>query len=479
MNDAWEAVIGIEVHVQLATTSKIFSNTPVEFGAEPNCRANLVDVAMPGTLPVLNREVVAMAVKFGLAIDAELADTCIFDRKNYFYPDLPKGYQISQFEAPIVGRGRLPVYLDDGTVREIGITRAHLEEDAGKSVHDRFAGSTGIDLNRAGTPLLEIVTDPDLRSPEEASACFRQLHRLANWLGICDGNLAEGNMRCDANVSVRPRGETAFGERTEIKNINSFRFVERALQFEIERQIDVLEDGGEVVRETRQYDANRDLTISMRSKELSDDYRYFPDPDLLPLRITDELRGEVKAQMPELPQEKIARYENELNLPEAVAVRLTQSFDFASFFESTIAKGASPSLVANWMLGDVSAALNRDELDLADASLTSQQLADLVLRIEDNTLSSTLAKQVFDAIWSSSVDVDEIIESQGLKQLSNTDELRDLVESVVADHPEQVAQVQGGSLKVVGFLVGQVMKRSQGKADPRQVNELLKDILNI
>lgn len=479
MNESWESVIGIEVHVQLATKSKIFSNTPVEFGADPNERANLVDVAMPGSLPVLNREVVVMALKFGLAIDADIADTCIFDRKNYFYPDLPKGYQISQFESPIVGRGTLPVFMDDGSIREIGITRAHLEEDAGKSVHDRYASNTGIDLNRAGTPLLEIVTDPDLRTPEEAAACFRQLHRLANWLGICEGNLAEGNMRCDANVSVRPRGQSEYGERTEIKNINSFRFVERALQYEIERQIDVLEAGGEVVRETRQYDSNRDLTLSMRSKELSDDYRYFPDPDLQPLSISSELRADVKASMPELPQHKVSRYLDRLEVSEATAVRLTQSFEFATFFEAAVESGGNPVQVANWLLGEVSAALNREDRDIADVALNPQQLGDLVKKIEDGTLSIGLAKQVFDVLWESEDSVDEIIRREGLVQLSDTDELEALVRSVIDEHPSQVAQIQGGETKVVGFLVGQIMKQTRGKADPRKVNELLKEMLNI
>ena len=350
MNRSWEPVIGIEVHVQLATRSKIFSSTSVEFGAEPNSRANLIDLAMPGALPVLNEEVVSMAVKFGLAIDAEIAETCVFDRKNYFYPDLPKGYQISQFESPIVGRGQLPVFLEDGSVRDIGITRAHLEEDAGKSVHDRFTESTAIDLNRAGTPLLEIVTEPDMRSAAEAAACFRQLHSLVSWLNICDGNLAEGSMRCDANVSIRRVGDQSFGERTEIKNINSFRFVERALNYEIERQIDILEHHGEVVRETRQYDAARDMTFSMRSKELSDDYRYFPDPDLLPLRLSPVLLDNVRSTMPELPQQKLERFAKDFALVRPVAVRLTRDRDIAEFYETTVALGAGYSEMSQPLL---------------------------------------------------------------------------------------------------------------------------------
>lgn len=479
MSTAWESVIGIEVHVQLATRSKIFSTAPVEFGAEPNARANLVDVAMPGALPVLNEDAVRMALMFGLAIDAEIAETCVFDRKNYFYPDLPKGYQISQFESPIVGRGELQVFLDDGSVRAIGITRAHLEEDAGKSIHDRFARHSGIDLNRAGTPLLEIVTEPDLRTPAEAAACFRQLHGLVSWLGICDGNLAEGSMRCDANVSVRPRGDARFGERTEIKNVNSFRFVERALVFEIQRQINVLEAGDTVVRETRQYDAASDATYSMRSKELSDDYRYFPDPDLLPLRLTSELRDSVKKTMPELPQEKFHRYVAEFKLSQDSAARLTRDFALATVFEDAVALGGDAQLAANWLLGDIAAALRRENQDYAAMPFTAQQLADLVARIADNTLSSKLAKEVFDLAWSSNASVDTIIDERGLRQVSDRDELSELVAGVVAEHPEQVAQIQGGQTKVVGFLVGQVMQQSQGKADPRQVNELLRQMLNI
>ncbi len=479
MSRHWEPVVGIEVHVQLATRSKIFSSTSVEFGAEPNVRANLIDLAMPGALPVLNEEAVTMAVKFGLAIDAEIAEKCVFDRKNYFYPDLPKGYQISQFELPIVGRGQLSLFLEDGSVRQIGITRAHLEEDAGKSVHDRFSESTGIDLNRAGTPLLEIVTEPDMRSAAEAAACFRQIHSLVRWLEICDGNLAEGSMRCDANVSVRPVGDESFGERTEIKNINSFRFVERALNYEIERQIDVLEAGGEVVRETRQYDATRDMTLSMRSKELSDDYRYFPDPDLLPLRLSSEFLAKARSTMPELPQQKLERFISEYSLAQPVAVRLTRDPSIASYFESTVALGADPQLSANWLLGEVAAALNREEKDYADIPVSSAQLADLIKRLQDKTLSSTLAKVVFEHIWTSDDSVDEIIERQGLRQLNDTDELRTLVQHIIADHPDQIEQIQSGATKVMGYLVGQVMKASQGKADPRQVSDLLKRMLNI
>ena len=479
MSNGWEPVIGIEAHVQLSTKSKIFSNAAVVFGEEPNVCANLIDVAMPGSLPVLNEEVVKMAVKFGLAIDAEIAQTCVFDRKNYFYPDLPKGYQISQFAHPIVGQGMFSVFLDDGSERKVGITRAHLEEDAGKSIHDRFPQQTGIDLNRAGTPLLEIVTEPDLRSAAEAAACFRQLHALVCWLDICDGHMAEGSMRCDANVSVRPAGSTTFGERTEIKNINSFRFVERALLYEIERQIDVLESGGQVDRETRQYDAQRDRTFPMRGKELSDDYRYFPDPDLLPLHLSAEYLQVVGSSMPELPQAKVERYVTEYELSQDAAVRVTRSLDLALFFEQAVALAGHPVQIANWLLGDVAAALNAEEKDYDEVPITPQQLADLVAHVADGTLSSKMAKTVFSEIWQSDASVEVIIAERGLQQVSDRSELMSMVQSVIDDHPAQVQQIRDGKSRVAGFLVGQIMKRSQGKADPRVVNELLKELLNI
>ena len=479
MSIDWEPVIGIEVHVQLATQSKVFSSSSTRFGAEPNAQANLVDLAMPGTLPVLNEKAVSMAVKFGLAINAEIAGTCIFDRKNYFYPDLPKGYQISQFDHPIVGRGVLPLLLKDGTVREIGITRAHLEEDAGKSIHDRFASHSGIDLNRCGTPLLEIVTEPDIRSASEAAACFRQLHTLVTWLGICDGDLSQGSMRCDANVSVRPAGDEEFGERTEIKNINSFRFVERALLYEIDRHIALLEDGNSIVRETRQYDANRDMTFSMRGKEFSDDYRYFPDPDLLPLSLSETFVERVKETLPELPRQKLDRFVEKFGLSRPVAVRMTESLELASYFEATVSLGSEPKQVANWMLGPIAERVKRDEGSDGAIDLTNQQLNDLLARIEDGTLSSSLAKEVFELAWDMDDSVDEIIEERGLQQLSDEDELTALVQTVMAEHPAQVEQIRSGQTKVIGFLVGQVMKSTQGKADPKRVNELLRDMLNI
>ena len=474
---SWEAVIGLEVHVQLATRSKIFSGASTAFGAEPNSQACAVDLGLPGVLPVVNGEAVRMAVKFGLAIGAEIAPFSVFDRKNYFYPDLPKGYQISQFAHPIVGRGELAVAMPDGSEKIVGITRAHLEEDAGKSVHDAYAGMTGIDLNRAGTPLLEVVSEPDIRTPEEAAAYFRQRHTLVRYLGICDGNLAEGSMRCDANVSVRERGAAEFGVRTEIKNINSFRFVERAIAYEIERQIDVLESGGRIVRETRLYDHERDETRSMRTKEESDDYRYFPDPDLLPVHIDQALLEAVREELPELPAARRHRYVETLGLSAYDAGWLTQEPETAAYFEAVVAAGGDAKLSANWVMGELSAALNRDERAITDSPVTPDQLAGLIARLQDDTLSSRTAKTLFEGLWAGEGEVDEIIEARGLKQVSDTGELKAIVERVVADNPGQVEQFRAGKDKVLGFFVGQVMKATQGKANPKQVNELLQEAL--
>ncbi|MBK79745.1 MAG: Asp-tRNA(Asn)/Glu-tRNA(Gln) amidotransferase GatCAB subunit B [Gammaproteobacteria bacterium] len=474
---SWEAVIGLEVHVQLATRSKIFSGASTAFGAEPNSQACAVDLGLPGVLPVVNGEAVRMAVKFGLAIGAEIAPFSVFDRKNYFYPDLPKGYQISQFAHPIVGRGELAVAMPDGSEKIVGITRAHLEEDAGKSVHDAYAGMTGIDLNRAGTPLLEVVSEPDIRTPEEAAAYFRQMHTLVRYLGICDGNLAEGSMRCDANVSVRERGAAEFGVRTEIKNINSFRFVERAIAYEIERQIDVLESGGRIVRETRLYDHERDETRSMRTKEESDDYRYFPDPDLLPVHIDQALLEAVREELPELPAARRHRYVETLGLSAYDAGWLTQEPETAAYFEAVVAAGGDAKLSANWVMGELSAALNRDERAITDSPVTPDQLAGLIARLQDDTLSSRTAKTLFEGLWAGEGEVDEIIEARGLKQVSDTGELKAIVERVVADNPGQVEQFRAGKDKVLGFFVGQVMKATQGKANPKQVNELLQEAL--
>ena len=479
IGSGWETVVGLEIHVQLNTNSKIFSSAHVAFGDEPNSNANLVDVAMPGTLPVLNDAVVDKAIKFGLAIDAEIANVCRFDRKNYFYPDLPKGYQISQLDEPIVGKGTLEVLLDDGTVRQIGITRAHLEEDAGKSLHDRFAVHTGVDLNRAGTPLLEIVTEPDLRSPSEAAACFRQLHLLVTWLDICDGNLNEGSMRCDANISVRRVNTSKLGERTEIKNINSFRFVEKALRFEATRQIELLETGQQVVRETRLYDAQLDETRPMRGKELSDDYRYFPDPDLLPVRICETRVAKLKSELPELPHQRMERFVNDSKIAREDAVRLIMDRAEADFFDAVCAKGVPPQTVANWILGEISAARNRDDLKFDQMPISPDSLAELIDKVLDGTISNTGAKRVFDALWRENGSVDSFIEKFDLRLMQNTDALKDIVQSVISDHPDQVAQIRAGQAKVKGFLIGQVMKATRGKANPKQVNELLNHLLTI
>ena len=470
----WEAVIGLEVHVQLATRSKIFSRAATTFGEYPNSNANAVDIALPGVLPVLNEEAVRMAIKFGLAIDAEIASSCRFDRKNYFYPDLPKGYQISQLDQPIVGRGTLPIFLGDGSIREIGITRAHLEEDAGKSIHTAYDGLTGIDLNRAGTPLLEIVSEPELHSAADAAAYFRELHGLVTTLEICDGNLNEGSMRCDANISIRPKGAVILGERTEIKNVNSFRFVERALMYEIDRQISVLESGGKVVLETRLYDSERDETRSMRSKESSDDYRYFPDPDLLPVEIPDELIESVRVTMPELPTAKRNRYIHELGLTDYEAGRLVEDPLGARYFDAVAELSVDAKLAANWILGDVAAALNRDEISFVNVPIAPDQLGTLLKRIHDETITGKIAKSIFELLWTKGGSVDGIIESQGLRQLDNTRELESVVSQIISDFPDQVGQFREGKEKILGFFVGQVMKATNGKANPKQVNEILR-----
>ena len=473
----WESVIGLEIHVQLATRSKIFSGADTTFGAPPNTQACAVDLGMPGVLPVLNREAVRMALTFGVAIDAEIAETCRFDRKNYFYPDLPKGYQISQFDQPIVGAGVVEIDLD-GVPKRIRIRRAHLEEDAGKSLHEDYAGMTGVDLNRAGTPLLEVVSEPDLRAPAEAAVLFREMHALVRYLGISDGNLNEGSMRCDANVSVRPRGEAQLGERTEIKNLNSFRFVEQAVRHEIGRQIEVLEAGGAVVRETRLYDPERDETRPMRSKELSDDYRYFPDPDLLPVRITPEMVAEARAHVSELPRAKRRRYGREFGLSNGDARFLTADPDVAAYFEATVATGCGAKHAANWIMDRVSAALNRSGLEMAQCRVPPEQLGRLIARIEEGVISGKIAGTVFDLLWSEGGEVDAIIDARGLRQISDVDELARIVAQVVAEHPEQVEQFRAGKSRVLGFFVGRVMRETAGKADPKQVNALLREALD-
>lgn len=475
----WETVIGLEIHVQLATRSKIFSGASTAFGAEPNSQACPVDLALPGALPVLNEAAVRMAVTFGLAIGAEINRAPTFDRKNYFYPDLPKGYQITQFAEPIVGRGSILLPLQDGEVRRIGITRAHLEEDAGKSLHEEYSGLTGIDLNRAGMPLLEIVSEPDLRSAAEATAYFRYFHALVRYLRICDGKLNEGSMRCDANVSLRPRGQETFGERTEIKNLNSFRFLERAIKHEIDRQQDLLEAGHEVVRETRLYDSERDETRSMRSKEYSDDYRYFPEPDLLPVRIEESLIQELSQTLPELPEQKYQRYLDKFQLSANQAAWLINDPDTTVFFESLTKLSGEPRESANWIMGNLSAFLNKQELGISRSPITPEQLAALIARTRDGTISKNAANRVFDRLCQKpdTSDVDSVISELGLEQINDAGELDRIVQQVLAENPEQVSQVKSGKEKVLGYLIGQVMQASQGKANPKQVADLLKSAL--
>ena len=475
----WETVIGLELHTQLATRSKIFSGASTEYGAEPNTQACIVDLGYPGVLPVLNGEVVRLAVKFGLAIDAEIAHRSIFARKNYFYPDLPKGYQISQLELPIVGKGEVKILLDDGSEKTVRVTRAHMEEDAGKSVHENFDGETGVDLNRAGTPLLEIVSEPDMRSAAEAIAYMRKIHQLVRYLGVSDGNMQEGSFRCDANVSVRPAGETALGTRTELKNLNSFRFVEKAINIEVERQIDILEDGGKVTQETRLYDSDRDETRPMRSKEEANDYRYFPDPDLLPIELDDAFIDSVRDELPELPDAKRARFASEYGLKDSDVLTLTASREMAEFYE-LVAKALAGDhrLAANWVIGELSGVLNRDGIGIEDSKVSAEALAGLLKRISDNTISGKIAKEVFEAMWQGEGDADQIIDNRGLKQISDTGELVKIVDQVIAEHPEQVQQYSDGKTKVLGFLVGQIMKATRGKANPGQVNEILRNKLS-
>ena len=470
----WEVVIGLEIHAQLATKSKIFSGASTAYGAEPNTQTSVVDIALPGVLPVLNKEAVHMAVKFGMAIDAEVADRSVFARKNYFYPDLPKGYQISQFDLPIVGMGSIDIELENGETKTIGVTRAHLEEDAGKSLHEDYAGMTGIDLNRAGTPLLEIVSEPDMRSAKEAVAYMKKIHTLVQYIGICDGNMQEGSFRCDANVSVRPKGQEEYGTRAELKNINSFRFVERAINIEVERQIDLIEDGGTVVQETRLYDSVKNETRSMRSKEEANDYRYFPDPDLLPVVITEEYRQQVKAELPELPEQKQQRFIDELGLSAYDAGVITASVALSNYFEIVAEKTGDVKLSANWITGELSARLNREEIEIDMVSVDADAFALLLVRIKDNTISGKIAKDVLDAMWNGEGSADEVIESKGLKQITDTGAIEAFVDEVIANNPSQFEELKGGKDKMMGFFVGQVMKMSKGKANPAQVNELIR-----
>lgn len=479
----WETVIGLEIHAQLSTKSKLFSGSSIEYGQEPNTQANEVDLAMPGVLPVLNTEAVRMAAMFGLAIGAPIGKGNVFARKNYFYPDLPQGYQISQFDKPIVELGYLDITLESGDTKRIGVTRAHLEQDAGKSLHEDYAGMTGIDLNRSGTPLLEIVSEPDMRSAKEAVAYMKKIHELVQYLGINDGNMQEGSFRCDANVSVRPKGQEEYGTRAELKNINSFKFVERAINLEVERQIDLIEEGGEVVQETRLYDPDKHETRSMRSKEEANDYRYFPCPDLLPVEITDEFLESVRKDLPELPSVKFERFVKEYDLTDYDAGVLTASRATADYFEEVAKACGEPKLTANWITGELSGHLNANDLTIDESPVNSEMLTGLIERIADNTISGKIAKQVFEALWQKEGGedknaADKIIESKGLKQITDSGAIESIIDEIIANNTAQVEQYRGGKEQVFGFFVGQVMKASQGKANPAQVNELLKKKLS-
>ena len=469
----WETVIGLEVHAQLSTASKIFSAAATAYGADPNAQASAVDIALPGVLPVLNRGAVERAVKFGLAVGATINHRSVFARKNYFYPDLPKGYQISQYELPIVLGGHIEINVD-GMNKTVRLTRAHLEEDAGKSLHEDFQGMSGIDLNRAGTPLLEIVSEPDMRSAPEAVAYAKALHALVRYLEICDGNMQEGSFRCDANVSVRPKGTEKFGTRCEIKNLNSFRYLERAIDYEVSRQIEIIENGGSIRQETRLYDSVKDETRSMRSKEEANDYRYFPDPDLLPLEVDDKFIEAARAQLPELPHIKRARFVSDYGLSDYDAGLLTATRESAAYFEECVrAAGGHAKLCANWIIGDLGGALNKHNLELAQSPITPGALAGLVVRIADATISSKIAKEVFEAMWAGEGNADSIIEARGLRQISNSAELEKILDDIIAAHPEQLAQYRAGKDKLFAFFVGQAMKATKGKANPVELNNLL------
>ena len=479
---SWETVIGLEIHAQLATRTKIFSGSSTAFGAAPNTQANLVDLGYPGVLPVLNQNAVKMAVKFGLAVGAKVAQRSVFARKNYFYPDLPKGYQISQYELPIVEHGKMDIVLEDGSTKTIRITRAHLEEDAGKSLHEDFQGYTGIDLNRAGTPLIEIVSEPDMRSAKEAVAYMKKIHTLVRYLEICDGNMQEGSFRCDANVSVRKAGAEKFGTRCEIKNLNSFRFIEKAINYEVARQIELIESGGTVQQQTRLFDPDKGETRALRSKEEANDYRYFPDPDLLPVVLDDAFISDIRATLPELPDEKAQRLVRDFDLPPYDAGVLTASREVAEFYENVIGgmqgdAKQNAKLAANWVMGDLSGALNRESLEITDSKVSAEALALLLSRINDSTISGKLAKEVFEAMWSEGSSADAIIESKGLKQITDTGAIEKVIDDIIAANPKQLADYRSGKDKLFAFFVGQVMKQTAGKANPAQVNELLKSKL--
>ncbi|MBV9621742.1 MAG: Asp-tRNA(Asn)/Glu-tRNA(Gln) amidotransferase subunit GatB [Gammaproteobacteria bacterium] len=472
---AWETVIGLEIHAQLATQSKIFSGSATRYGAPPNAQANLVDLGYPGVLPVLNAAAVRMAVKLGLALQARIATHSVFARKNYFYPDLPKGYQISQYELPIVAQGALEIVLEDGTTKRIGVTRAHLEEDAGKSLHEGLPGVTGIDLNRAGTPLVEIVSEPELRSAKEAVAYMKKMHTLVRYLEICDGNMQEGSFRCDANVSVRPQGAQRFGTRAEIKNLNSFRFVERAINHEVARQIELLESGGQVVQETRLYDPDKGETRPMRSKEEANDYRYFPDPDLLPVVLSEEFIEEVRRTLPELPDEKARRLQHDYQLSAYDAGVLSASRELAAYYEEVVrAVPREPKLAANWVMGELAAALNKENLEVTSGRLPAERLGGLLTRIADGTISGKIAKEVFESMWASGASADSVIAEKGLRQITDSAAIEKVIDEVMAKNPAQLGEYRAGKDKLFGFFIGQVMKATGGKANPAQLNELLR-----
>ena len=475
MHSDYETIIGLEVHVQLATKTKLFSGAATAFGAAPNAQACAVDMALPGVLPVANTEAIDMAIRLGLALEAEIGATSVFARKNYFYPDLPKGYQISQMELPIVGKGKLSIDLEDGSQKVIGITRAHLEEDAGKSLHEEFQGLSGIDLNRSGTPLIEIVSEPELRSGAEAVAYLKKINALVRYLNISDGDMSQGSMRCDANISVRKRGSSEFGTRCEIKNVNSYRFVEKAIAFEVARQIAIVEDGGSVQQETRLYNSETDQTRPMRSKEEANDYRYFPDPDLLPVVVSSERIEQIKAAMPELPEARRQRYIDQLGLSAYDANLLSGDIDIANYFEAVLALVPTQAkLAVNWILVELNALLNKHNLSIGASAIQPTQLAQLIQRISDGTISGKIAKSLFTQLWEQGGDVDQLIEAGGLKQVSDSSELNKIIDAVIAAHPQQLADYRSGKDRLFGFFVGQVMKQSRGKANPQQVNQLLK-----
>ena len=474
---SWETVIGLEIHAQLSTKSKLFSGGSTEFGAESNTHVDLVDMGLPGVLPVANKEAFYKAIRFGLATGAEINQTSSFDRKNYFYPDLPKGYQITQMTKPIVEKGSIKILVDDSE-KIINITRAHLEEDAGKSIHDLYEGETAVDLNRAGTPLLEIVSEPEISNAKEAVAYFKAIRQLVTFLDICDGNMAQGSMRCDVNVSVKKTDSSELGTRAELKNINSFKFIEKAINFEIDRQIRLLESGESVVQETRLYDSENNETRSMRSKEEANDYRYFPCPDLLPVVISDKELMEIKENLPELPEEKENRYIKEIGLDESEAKIISSSKTMANMFEDASSKTNNTKLVANWLVGDISALLNKDNIEIDESSLSAENFGKLIERISDNTISGKIAKSVLDEIWENGSDVDEIIESKGLVQIQDESLLEEIANKVIKSNPDQVSAYKNGKDKLFGFFVGQVMKETQGKANPQSINKILKRLLS-